>query len=52
MESKKAEVKWPNGAYCDIKSRAIYLPYDPQYEKKFSRASSPKKCWKKVKMHG
>ena len=47
-------MKYPNGSYCDIKSRTLVLPGPSQEEvekmaKKYS--SSPKRNWKKVKLH-
>ena len=46
--------KYPNGSYCDIKSRVVVIP-GPSREKVKKMAkiysSSPKKNWTKVRLH-
>ena len=53
MENKK-EV-WPNGSYCNIRTRVVHIPGPSQEEiEKIARkySSSPKKTFVKVKLHG
>lgn len=47
--------KFPEGSKIIKNAKGVdvvVIPYDPKYEEKMARASSPKKIYKKIIMHG
>ena len=47
--------QYPKGSKIVVNAKGVEcveIPYDDSYEKKFKGASSPKKIYKKIIMHG